>query len=193
MIKYRVCLIGATAVGKTAIFHRLLTGYFDPNYVTTIGVATDEYIYKDEETEVHLNLIDTEGHDGFQALRLDHLKDSHGYFLVIDGTRIETLEIATLLLEKAKNLLGNAVPFVCLMNKYDLRNLWKIDEKTVNILKKEGWDIFETSAKSGEGLVKAMRALVKEIIHSMALAKNHGEVVDPVKASMEKMIRELDS
>ena len=42
MIKKKICLIGAYAVGKTSLVRQFVSGIFSDDYLTTVGVKIDQ-------------------------------------------------------------------------------------------------------------------------------------------------------
>jgi len=66
MIKKKVCMLGAFAVGKTSLVQRFVNSIFSVKYQTTIGVKIDQKMISLGETEVNLLLWDIHGEDDFQ-------------------------------------------------------------------------------------------------------------------------------
>lgn len=71
----------------------------------------------------------------------------------MDGTRKNTIKVATELQEMASEKTDNA-PFIALINKSDLKDQWEIEENDIKALKDKGWKCVETSAKDEDGLFK---------------------------------------
>ncbi|HVK64980.1 MAG TPA: GTP-binding protein [Polyangium sp.] len=157
LAKRKVCLLGATGVGKTSLVMRFVRSIFSEQYQTTIGtrIETKHIPYGDHE--LVLVLWDLSGEDEFQRVRLSYLRGAAGYLLVADGTRRATVETAMALHHTAAELLGD-VPRVLVLNKADLRAFWELDDASERELA-ACWPIFETSAKTGAGVEEAFRAL----------------------------------
>jgi len=86
-----------------------------------------------------------------------------GYLIVVDGTRPETLATARALKLQAEKIVG-PVPFILMLNKIDLADSWGLRDKDIGSLKKQGWSIIRTSAKTGEGVEEAFLALTTQIM-----------------------------
>lgn len=163
MIRKKICILGAFAVGKTSLIQRFVKSIFSEKYLTSLGVKIDKKSLTMGDRDLELILWDLAGEDEFMKLRLSYLRGSAGFLLVVDGTRPETLDIALTLKEKAGNELGN-VPFAMLINKADLINEWSIDNAAIDRLADRGWTVLQTSAKTGQGVEQAFFALASEIL-----------------------------
>ena len=109
-------------------------------------------------TCVSLILWDLAGEDDISSLRTSYLRGSAGYVLVADGTRPSTLEVALSLRRRVEADLG-PLPFVLLLNKNDLREQWAIGDAELEDLRRNGWWVQSTSARTGEGVEDAFKAL----------------------------------
>jgi small GTP-binding protein len=92
----KICLMGASAVGKTSLVKRFVEGKFDESYRTTIGVHIDKKSVICDEEQVELTIWDLEGKDDLQLESRDasYLNGAQGYMLVADATRPDTLDVA---------------------------------------------------------------------------------------------------
>jgi len=88
---------------------------------------------------------------------------SAGYFVVIDGTRRNTLDIGMELQKMAANVAKQA-PFIVLLNKSDLKSDWEVTQNDIDALINRGIKVIETSAKEGTGVEEAFFELTKMII-----------------------------
>jgi small GTP-binding protein len=113
--------------------------------------------------DLELVLWDISGEDEFQNVQSSYLRGSSGYLLVIDGTRRETLDVATTLSSRAREVVGNA-PFVVVLNKADLVAAWEIGPREVEAMRRDGWLVVEASAKTGEGVETAFDQLARLIL-----------------------------
>ena len=163
MIKKKICMIGAFAVGKTSLVKRFVTSAFTEKYLTTVGVKIDKKTVFINGEEVDLILWDIHGEDEFQKVRTSYLRGASGYFLVVDGTRQSTLETALMLNKRAVDAIGD-VPFICLINKSDRENEWEFDESVLRTSSGREWMVMNTSAKNGQGVEKAFMILAEKMM-----------------------------
>lgn len=160
----KICMLGASAVGKTSLVRRFVEGGFSDRYLTTVGVKIDRKTVTVGGQEVQLVLWDLNGEDRFQKLEMRYLRGAAGYLLVVDGTRRETLERALLLHERVQVAL-RPVPWVLALNKHDLERDWELEEADLAETVPAGGTIQRTSAKTGTGVEEAFRTLAEAFVH----------------------------
>ena len=76
MIKHKVSMLGAFAVGKTSLVQRFVTGIFSDRYQTTIGVRIDKREVHVDGHDVLLMLWDLQGEDDVHTVPLNHVRGS---------------------------------------------------------------------------------------------------------------------
>lgn len=165
MIQKKVCMVGAFGVGKTSLVSRYVHSIFSEKYHTTIGVKIDKKVVATDGGGVTLVLWDLAGEDALTTVRPAHLRGSAGYILVIDGTRRNSLDVALDLQRRAVDAAG-PVPFVCVINKADLRDGWEVKQAEVDDLATRGWMVTETSAKTGAGVEEMFGALTRAMMQA---------------------------
>jgi small GTP-binding protein len=163
MIKKKICLLGAFAVGKTSLVQRYVHSIFSDKYNTTVGVKIEKILVKSNDTDVNLIIWDLHGEDEFQHIQFSYLKGSSGLIYVVDGTRKATLETALELKKEADETIGK-VPFLLLINKQDLKDLWEIDSLTLEDIRRKGAIVMNTSAKTGEDVKEAFQLLTNKML-----------------------------
>ena len=163
-LQKKVCMLGGFSVGKTSLVKRFVESVFSETYLTTIGVKIDKKTVELPDRFVNLILWDLAGEDDIASLRLSYLRGAAGYVLVADGTRPSTLEVAVSLRRRVEADFG-PLPFVLLLNKNDLREQWTIREAEVEDLRQGGWWVQPGSARTGEGVEDAFRALANRVAH----------------------------
>ena len=163
MLQKKVCLLGGFGVGKTSLVRRYVQSIFSDAYLTTVGVKIEKRMVSVGAAEVALILWDIAGEDGVTGIRTSYLRGAAGYFLVVDVTRGETLEIAKSIQARVTSEIGS-VPFLFLFNKTDLKEEWDIPEQSLEDLKDAGHEVLRTSAKTGEGVEEAFQALAKRMV-----------------------------
>jgi small GTP-binding protein len=163
MIQKKVCMIGAFATGKTSLVSRYVKGIYSDKYQTTVGVKIDKKIIEINEEKINIILWDIYGEDEFQNINMSYIRGSSGYILVLDGTRRETLNIAINLQEKIEYSFGN-IPFIAVLNKFDLINEWEINEEDISRLIQKKWNIVKGSAKTGLGVEECFNSLTKKML-----------------------------
>jgi small GTP-binding protein len=165
MIQKKICMLGATGVGKTSLVSRFVLSMFSDTYLTTIGVKVDKKTLSVDGADITLMLWDIYGEDEFQTVRTSYLRGAAGYILVADGTRQRTLDTARELQSKAMAVVGN-VPFVLVLNKADLAGEWRVDDRALWKMAEDGWTLVKTSAKTGAGVEEAFLKLTTKVAAS---------------------------
>jgi small GTP-binding protein len=164
MIQKKICMLGATGVGKTSLVSRYVSNVYSDKYLTTVGVKVDKKVVTVGQESATLLLWDIYGEDVFQKVRTTYLRGAAGYLLVADGTRQLTLEAARSLQKTAEGVTGR-VPFVFVLNKIDLMDEWEVDEKALWKIADEGWPIVRTSALTGAGVEEAFTKLTRAMVN----------------------------
>ena len=165
MIRKKICMLGSFAVGKTSLIQRFVSSKFPRKYQTTVGVMIDKKTVEIGDQEVYLMLWDIYGQDEFRNVQTSYLDSASGYFLVVDGTRKDTLDTALALRKRVDEEIGG-VPFVLVLNKADLKDEWEINRQAIEELSKSSWTVVETSAKTGEGVEKAFLSLTAKMLQA---------------------------
>ncbi|HZJ43585.1 MAG TPA: Rab family GTPase [Pyrinomonadaceae bacterium] len=163
MIQKKICMLGSFAVGKTSLVRRFVESIYTDKYHTTVGVKVDKKVLNVGEQETTLLLWDLEGAETEYDLRKSYLRGAAGYLLVADGTRKDTLYRALSLQLRAEETLG-PVPFLLLLNKSDLTDMWEIDARERASIEQKNWKIIDTSAKTGHGVEDAFRSLTEKMM-----------------------------
>ena len=156
-------MLGTFAVGKTSLVRRFVESIYSNKYHTTVGVKVDKKIVKVDSKEIALLLWDIEGTEAEHDFRKSYLRGAAGYLLVVDGTRRDTLYKALALQSRAEETIG-PVPFLMLMNKSDLADLWQIDKREREALEQRNWTVIDTSAKTGHGVEEAFLILAEKLM-----------------------------
>jgi small GTP-binding protein len=165
MQKKKICLLGSYGVGKTSLVARFVHSMFADKYHTTVGVKIDKKVLTIDEDEITLMLWDMAGEEDGAPVKLNQVRDTSGYLLVVDGTRSRTLEVARSIQERVENEVGKR-PFLLLVNKADLKESWEIPESAWQELSELGWSVLETSAKSGEHVEEAFQTLTTRMLQA---------------------------
>jgi small GTP-binding protein len=167
MQKKKICMLGSFGVGKTSLVARFVKSDFSDSYHSNVGVKIDKKMVTVDGEEIMLMLWDLAGEEEDAPIKLSQLRDTSGYFLVADGTRGVTLDVARSIQARAEGEIGPR-PFLLLVNKADLRDTWEIQASAWQELADGGWTILETSAKSGDHVEEAFLTLTSRMLNAQA-------------------------
>lgn len=161
MIVRKVCLVGTFAVGKTSLATRFLTSTFPGGYLPTVGVRVgSREVDLAAGDRAKLVVWDIAGHDELTTLSSTYLKGAAGIILVADGTRSNTFLSALRLRRQSEGVVG-MVSAVIVLNKTDLPDDWEVADSAIAEAKESGLQIFGTSAKTGDGVIEAFKAMAE--------------------------------
>ncbi|MDM9381734.1 Rab family GTPase [Chlorogloeopsis sp. ULAP01] len=163
MLQKKICMVGAFATGKTSLVSRFVYSIFSEKYQTTVGVKIDKKLINIQDKNINFILWDLYGEDEFQKIKISYLRGSSGYLLVVDGTRKDTLEKALYLQKRVEDAIGK-VPFILVLNKWDLTHEWEITDTEIEKILQKGWNVIKTSAKTGLGVEEAFQNLAHKIL-----------------------------
>jgi small GTP-binding protein len=161
MIQKKICLLGATGVGKTSLVKQYVEGIFSEKYLTSIGVKIDKKQIETAKHTVQLMIWDIEGIDRYCGFQAKYLRGASAFIIVTDHTRsqslVEGLDILKMVTEVAD------IPGVLAVNKSDLAASWHWSVAEVDEIKQNFNGFFNTSAKTGDG-VEAMFSHLANIL-----------------------------
>ena len=163
MIQKKICMLGSFAVGKTSLVRRFIESIYSETYLTTVGVKIDKKVVRHNDSDISLLLWDLYGEDEFQKMRWTYLRGAHGYLLVADGTRRNTLEKAFQLEQRVREEVGE-IPFIFVINKADLIQDWELDPAMESQLAARNWTTLRCSAKSGDNVDEAFSQLTRKML-----------------------------
>ena len=164
VIQKKVCMLGASAVGKTSLVRRYVESLYGDKYLDSVGVKIDKKVVDVEGRRMMMLLWDIKGQDDFQSLRAAYLRNAHGILLVVDGTRRQTLEVA-LDFHRRIHEGVDLVPSVVLMfNKDDLHSQWEVHNSEIENLAAKKIPVVRGSAKTGKGVEEAFLTLAARMI-----------------------------
>lgn len=157
LIQKKICLLGASSVGKTSLVKQFVNGIFNEKYLTTIGVKIDKKIISLANQQVQFMLWDIEGNDRYSVFQERYLRGASAYIIVVDQTRISSLKEGIDIHALARKF--SNIPAILVINKNDLSANWQWQDKEFEDY--QGlFDLqFSTSAKTGENVEKMFLAL----------------------------------
>ncbi len=161
----KVCVVGDFAVGKTSVTERFVNNHFSEKYLSTVGVKIDTAEISDPAHALTHKLViwDVAGADEFGPREFAYLRGANGFIYVADGTRSATLASVEHLHSQISEKYG-ATPFVLMVNKRDLQSEWQVGDEYLDALRSAYGNVFQTSAKTGDDVGRALTCLADLII-----------------------------
>lgn len=150
----KITLVGAHAVGKSALLVRFRTGIFSTDIQSTIGAhyANAERVSRDGRAVIKVNVWDTAGMERFRSLVPMYIRGATIVFICFDTCRIQEIRehIATV------RQVNEECEIVFVQTKIDDMSANKASyregEDVEAYAKDKGYRLYKTSAKSGTGV-----------------------------------------
>ncbi|MFX1465148.1 MAG: Rab family GTPase [Promethearchaeota archaeon] len=163
----KIVLLGDPAVGKTSLVKRYVDNMFRMDYMMTIGTDIRTKMISINNALVKLVIWDLGGQPLFQDVRATYCKGANGAVLAFDLTRQKTLTNLHGWAETVWRFVGK-VPIAVVGNKADLKSIRETSiERALDFARLTGSKIFETSAKTGEGVDKIFEYLTQTILSDL--------------------------
>ena len=158
--QFKILTLGETQVGKTSILIKYTEGSFSETPLATIGVDFQVKKVNLQGKQIEVQIWDSAGQEKFKSISKQYYNKAHGVLLVYDITNQESYESIKGWIKEIKQN-TQILPVILLIgNKNDLQG--KLDEKDgLELAQKYDLQFFSTSAKTGNGIEKAMETLVK--------------------------------
>lgn len=162
--KFKVVLLGDSAVGKTSLIIRYLKNTFDDKVEGTIGMDFQSKTVQVGDRSVRLQLWDTAGQERFRSLVKSYIRDAAAAVIVYDLTQRKSFESTKGWVEEVRNVRGKEVLLVLVGNKLDMSGERAISTAEGQQLANEvGAHFAEMSAKSGENVAELFNWLAAEL------------------------------
>ncbi len=171
VMKAKLCLAGASSVGKSSLIRRFVVNEFDDRYLATVGTKVSKTqvsvpVLGSDPVMINLMIWDIMGQMGFrELLQEEYFQGAQGILAVVDVTRSSTLDDLYIWIDHIDRIVG-PVPIVLAVNKVDLPHDKHMPE--VNIRRfAHAFDceVVRTSAKTGENVEEVFWRLSRFVIN----------------------------
>jgi small GTP-binding protein len=170
LIKKKICLLGAFAVGKTSLVERFVYNRFDEKYLTTIGVKVSQKILPPVQnpqsgqlTQFNFLIWDIERIEKFDSVVQNYYRGAAGALAVADLTRPETIPN----MQEIGDTFCSVSPTAQLLIVGNKLDIFEQNKRTLSLLKKTAshfsTEYVLSSAKSGEQVEEVFMILAKKI------------------------------
>jgi len=173
---FKICLLGAAAVGKTCICRRLCFDTFDVNTQLTIGIDFYTYdlpfILKDteEKSYVRLSIWDFGGQEQFKKLFTYYINGVNGIFLVFELINLQSLLNLDWWYDRLAEKKIVDIPKIILGTKQDLVDQAdkksKVNDLVVDQFLKRHYenDFLKTSSKENLNILNSFKKITIKIL-----------------------------
>ncbi|KAJ1178789.1 hypothetical protein NDU88_004031 [Pleurodeles waltl] len=164
MTEYKLVVVGAGGVGKSALTIQLIQNHFVDEYDPTIEDSYRKQVVIDGETCL-LDILDTAGQEEYSAMRDQYMRTGEGFLCVFAINNTKSFEDIHQYREQIKRVKdSDDVPMVLVGNKCDLPARTVETRQAHDLARSYGIPYIETSAKTRQGVEDAFYTLVREIL-----------------------------
>nr|6WGH_A Chain A, GTPase NRas [Homo sapiens]6WGH_B Chain B, GTPase NRas [Homo sapiens] len=173
MTEYKLVVVGAGGVGKSALTIQLIQNHFVDEYDPTIEDSYRKQVVIDGETCLldildtagqEEYILDTAGQEEYSAMRDQYMRTGEGFLCVFAINNSKSFADINLYREQIKRVKdSDDVPMVLVGNKCDLPTRTVDTKQAHELAKSYGIPFIETSAKTRQGVEDAFYTLVREI------------------------------
>jgi len=177
---YKIVMLGDSGVGKTSLVARLTNPDRPLNHdiSATMGIEFDTQMLDTPHGKVKAQIWDTAGQERFARVLLPtYFRKAKGVILVYDVTNAKSFESLGERWMTQLNDHANSEDLAKLLvgNKCDLEGSREVTKEKAEMFCAEfGMEHLETSAKSGENVLKAFERLIT-IVHEKSLTAGRGK------------------
>lgn len=174
---YKIVMLGDSGVGKTSLVARLTNPDRPLNHdiSATMGIEFDTQMLDTPHGKVKAQIWDTAGQERFARVLLPtYFRKAKGVILVYDIANAKSFESLSerWMAQLQDHASSDDLAKLLVGNKSDLESSREVSkEKAQQFCQEYGMEMLETSAKSGENVLKAFEKLIG-IVHDRALAAN---------------------
>jgi Ras-related protein Rab-8A len=158
----KIVVVGEAGVGKTSIIVRFCKGFFNPEYLSTIGVNFFVQDVKMSTRILRFQIWDTAGQEQFSPLRRRYYVGAKGAILVYDKSSSSSYRKLDHWIQDIWDGAGQ-VPIVLVGNKADLAEAigYEFGEQFARTYQ---LSFIETSAKTGMNVSQVFTTLAPQVI-----------------------------
>ena len=179
---FKICLLGAGAVGKTCICRRLCLNTFDYDTKMTIGINFYSYdipvLVKSKKENIRLSIWDFGGQDQFKRLFPYYINGANGIFMCFSVVNFQSLLNLEWWYEETFKYTNLNIPRVVLGTKRDLIDSSsgeiKVNELIIKqfLNKHEEKDYFQISSKEDVNIMQSFLTMTKKMLENTNLNIN---------------------
>jgi small GTP-binding protein len=172
---YKIVMLGDSGVGKTSLVARLTNPDRPLNHdiSATMGIEFDTQMLDTPHGKVKAQIWDTAGQERFARVLLPtYFRKAKGVILVYDITNAKSFESLSerWMVQLNDHASSDDLAKLLVGNKSDLEGSREVSrEKAQQFCQEYGMEMLETSAKSGENVLKSFEQLIG-VVHDRALA-----------------------
>ena len=172
--KFNIMIIGNEKVGKTAIIERFYKKTFLSERKQTIGIEHYDKSVKINNKDYLYKVWDTAGQEKFRVVARSFYQKAHGMILSFSvNNRDSFLNLRLWMNDLKENVDLEYIKIIIIANKIDLEEEREVSTEEIAQKANElGFEFFETSAKTGQGVDEAFDTIFKKVYESVYRKKS---------------------
>jgi Ras-related protein Ral-A len=175
---YKLVMVGAGAVGKSALTLQYMYGEFVEDYDPTKADSYRKRIVLDGE-ECQVDILDTAGQEEYSAIRDNYYRSGEGFLCCFSLTDAASFAETSEFRDQITRVLGDEnVPFILIGNKSDCKDSRQVSYEEARA-QADAWQCayVETSAKTAENVDVVFAQIMRMIRERRRPRDRRGDVV----------------
>jgi small GTP-binding protein len=169
---FKIVVVGASGVGKTAIVSQLVNKTFKEVGAPTIGVEFKSYGLQADGENIKLQIWDTAGQERFRSVSKAYFRNAVGAVLVFDLTQKSSFDELNVWINDLNSLCAPNAFIILVGNKSDLPDDRAVTETDAQeTAKRYNLEYLETSAKTGDNISEAFVRLGQGVLRQVKSGK----------------------
>jgi len=164
-LRRKVCLLGASGVGKSSLVRRFVDGSFDEALDPSIAMSIFSGIVELGEVTLEMMLWDPAGADSDGQYNRSFISGASGLIFVVDATQPQTLDLLLQAQAKERGFIGSR-PAMLVVNKVDLTGDFALSKAQVDAASKLDWRLIKVSAKTGNNVSQVFTKLAEMMLEA---------------------------
>lgn len=182
-IRYKICFIGSSSVGKSAIARAIKGEEFVAENQPTIGVDNFNIKQTINGQEVTLFINDTAGQEKFRSISKTYFRNAVGALVVFDVHDRQSYDAVDVWINDFIQMAAPNAVVLIVGNKIDLPDRTVSQTEAEEFAIRHNAKYIETSAKTGSNIQEAIVKISTEI--SNAIADGNIKLTDDKKSELE--------
>lgn len=180
----KIVVIGDSGVGKTNILTRFISGEFNQNTKSTLGVEFATKLIISNDKKIRLQIWDTAGQERYKAITNSYYVNAKGAIVVFDLSKPKSFESIERWVKELRSISGKDCIVMLVGNKSDIKDSRAISEQEAKSLANElNLEYSETSALTNTNINQVFQRLVDQIYQNFIMKMTLDERVDELKRS----------
>ncbi|ELU07285.1 hypothetical protein CAPTEDRAFT_95668 [Capitella teleta] len=165
---FKILLVGAARVGKTAVRYRFCRGHYADEYYPTSGLENSARTVRINGDTVRLQIMDVGGDRAYETTRKNYYRGANAFIVVYDVNNKKSFENAQQLVKELDMHEQSEAPKMILANKCDFSKR-RVDQDEAKSWA-DGWrlPLVESSTRTGQGIDDAVLRLAVALKRQLA-------------------------